>query len=68
MPNPSWSDTIRSAIIASGKTQAELAKSAGIAQPILCHFLRGSRTISLATAEKIAAVVGIKLQTKKGKQ
>jgi transcriptional regulator with XRE-family HTH domain len=57
----SWSTTLRCAISASGKTDTELARLAGVPQPVLSRFRTGSRSLSLESAEKIAGVIGVVL-------
>ena len=61
MKMQSWSTTLRSAISASGKTDTELARLAGVPQPVLSRFRTGERSLSLESAERIAGVVGIVL-------
>lgn len=60
----SLSDILRSAIQRSGLTQEALAKRAGIAQPTLCKFLRGDRSIKIETYEKLVNALRF---TRKGK-
>jgi len=55
-------DDLRTAILASGRTNYDIAKEAGIGPEILGRFLDGTRAdIRLNTAGKIAAALGLRL-------
>jgi plasmid maintenance system antidote protein VapI len=54
-------DKLRAGIRRSGKTVYRLAKESGVAHPIIFRFLSGERDIRLETAEKLAAVLGLRL-------
>lgn len=58
---------IREAIASSGLSINRLAKDSGISQPILCRFVNGQRTMTLATASKLIEVLGLELRPIKGK-
>lgn len=57
-------DTLREAIRSSGKSVYQLAKDSGVAHPIIFRFLSGERDIRLATADKLASVVGVKVRAR----
>jgi plasmid maintenance system antidote protein VapI len=52
---------LRSAIVESGLSHYQLAKETGISQPIITRFANGDRSISLATASKLATFFGMRL-------
>jgi plasmid maintenance system antidote protein VapI len=56
-------EQLRAAIIASEATHYRLATNAGINPEIVGRFVRGERDIRLATAAKLAAVLGLRLTT-----
>jgi transcriptional regulator with XRE-family HTH domain len=45
----------------SPKTSYQLAKEAGVSQIMVSRFLSGKRDIRLATADRLAQVLGLKL-------
>ena len=45
----------------STKTSYQLAKEAGVSQIMVSRFLSGKRDIRLATADRLAHVLGLKL-------
>jgi ribosome-binding protein aMBF1 (putative translation factor) len=58
---PVFSDPLKKAIAQSQKSVRELAKEARVSQIVLTQFLAGARDLRLATAEKLAQVLGLKL-------
>lgn len=52
---------LRSAVTESGKSQYRIAKATGISQPAITRFVNGDRSISLETADKLAAYFGMSL-------
>lgn len=58
------SEKLAAAIVAmrerSGKTQAQLARAAGVTQAELCRFESGERTPNVAMLCKLAAGLGMK--------
>ena len=61
-PSPrSLVDELREAIVNSGQTEYRVAKDSGVPQPVLNRFLRGERGISLGTAAKLCAYLGLHL-------
>ena len=55
------SERLRGAIRRSGLSQNEIGRRAGIDPGIVNRFLHGTRGLTLATAEKVAAALGLKL-------
>lgn len=55
------SERLRVAIRASGLSQNEVARRAGIDPGMVNRFLHGTRGLTLATAEKVADAIGIEL-------
>jgi hypothetical protein len=58
---PVLSDPLKAAIARSSKTVRQLASEAGVSEVVLTQFLAGTRDLRLATAEKLADVLGLKL-------
>ena len=54
------SDELRAAIRASG-TSYKLAKTTGVAEAVIGRFLRGERDLRLATVDRLAAALGLRL-------
>jgi transcriptional regulator with XRE-family HTH domain len=52
---------LRAAIRSSGKTVYRIAAESGVSHPVILRFLSGERDIRLATAEKLAAALGLTL-------
>lgn len=52
---------LRKAIVASGKTHYAIGKASGVAAGVIDRFAAGTRGITLATASKIAGVLGFGL-------
>jgi hypothetical protein len=59
--SPVLSDPLKEAIARSKKTVRELAMDANISEVVLKQFLAGHRDLRLATAEKLAHALGMKL-------
>ncbi|MBO0700936.1 MAG: helix-turn-helix transcriptional regulator [Zavarzinella sp.] len=59
--SPVLSDPLKKAIAQSRKSIAELAKEANVSHIVLTQFLAGERDLRLATAEKLAHLLGLKL-------
>ena len=62
----SVSEALKRAIEASGLTVYEIAKRAKVSQIIISRFLSGERDIRMATADKLARILGLKLVTSSG--
>jgi len=56
------SDVLKAAIRQTGKPLYRLAKESGVSQPIIYRFVSGERDIRLETADKLAAVLRLKLE------
>lgn len=57
-------DGVRAAVEDAGKagaSQYRICAAAGIAQPILSRFMAGERGMEWATAERLAAVLGLRV-------
>jgi transcriptional regulator with XRE-family HTH domain len=57
----SLSASLKKAMKHSPKTSYQLAKEAGVSQIMVSRFLSGKRDIRLATADRLAHVLGLKL-------
>ena len=55
------SDVVRQAIEASGLSLAELERRAGLSPAQLSRFVRGERTITLESVEKLAEVLRLRM-------
>jgi hypothetical protein len=55
------SQALRDALRASDKSMYLIAKDAGVSQIVLSRFVSGERDIRMATADKLAEVLGLKL-------
>ena len=60
MPD-SVSESLKRSIQASELTVYEIAKRAKVSQIIISRFLSGERDIRMATADKLAQILGLKL-------
>ena len=58
---PILSEPLREAILHCGKSVRRLAKQAKVSEVVLQQFLDGQRDLRLATAERLAQVLGLKL-------
>lgn len=58
---PVLSHPLKEAIVHSKKTVRQLAKDANVSQVVLKQFLGGERDLRLASAEKLAHALGLKL-------
>jgi ribosome-binding protein aMBF1 (putative translation factor) len=52
---------LRDAVRASDKSTAQIAEDAGVSQVVVSRFLSGERDIRMATADKLAEALGLKL-------
>jgi hypothetical protein len=57
----SLSEELREAIRADHRTVPQIADAAGISDALLARFLSGERDIRMATADKLADALGLKL-------
>jgi plasmid maintenance system antidote protein VapI len=53
---------LRESIAKSGLTAYRIANEAGIAIPVVARFISGERDLRLATAAKVAYVLGLELR------
>src|SRR5437773_5512918 len=56
------SDALRTAIKASPRSVYQICKAAGISQIVVSRFLSGQRDIRLATADRLAKILGVKAE------
>ena len=59
--NPSLSEALRIAITGSGVSRYDLAKQVGISESVLSRFIGGQQGITIATADKLAELLGMEL-------
>lgn len=57
-----WEETFRTAIAETGWPLMEITRQSGVDHSQLSRFMRGERGLSITTAERVAAVVGIELK------
>jgi hypothetical protein len=57
------SQALRDALRASDKSMYQIAQEAGVSQIVMSRFLSGERDIRMATADKLAEALGLKLAT-----
>ena len=57
-----WEIQFRVAIEQSGMSLKEIARKSDVDDSQLSRFLRGERTFTLPTAERIARVIGLELK------
>lgn len=60
----SLTEMLKSSLRASGRSFYQIAKEAGVSPIVITRFLAGKRDIRMATADKLAGVLGLKLQMK----
>jgi transcriptional regulator with XRE-family HTH domain len=58
---PILSDPLKKAIEQSPKSVRQLAKAANVSSVVLAQFLAGQRDLRLATAERLAHLLGLRL-------
>ena len=56
-----WSEILRHAVQADGRTQAELAGLAGLTKAQLSRFVAGKRGLMLDSAGRLGAVLGLRI-------
>ncbi len=57
------SKALREAIRSSDKSVYQIAKAADVSQIVVSRFLSGERDIRMETADRLAEVLGLKLET-----
>lgn len=55
------SQILRDALLASDRSMVQVAQDAGVSQIVVANFLSGERDIRMATADKLAGALGLKL-------
>src|SRR5687767_7725926 len=60
-PTTTLSDPLKEAISSSRKTVRQLAKEAQVSATVVTQFMAGQRDLRLATAEKLAHILGLRL-------
>jgi plasmid maintenance system antidote protein VapI len=60
-PRSTIIDQLQKAIAASGETEYAIAKASGVDTGVLSRFVRGERSITLATAAKLCSHLGLRL-------
>ncbi|MCI0637962.1 MAG: helix-turn-helix domain-containing protein [Gemmataceae bacterium] len=55
------SQALKDALKASNKSMYQIAQDAGVSQIVVSRFLAGERDIRMATADKLAEALGLKL-------
>lgn len=58
------SDAIRNAIEVSGKSIQQICEEAGISPIAVARFLAGKRDINLATADRLAKLFGLAMESR----
>jgi ribosome-binding protein aMBF1 (putative translation factor) len=59
----SLSESLREAIQRSGKSAYQIAKAANVSPIVVSRFLSGERDIRMETADRLAEVLALKLET-----
>jgi len=59
--SPDLIEQLRQAVAGCGMSMNQLGKAAGVNQAQLSRFLRGERTLTLPTAAKLCAYLGLRL-------
>jgi len=57
----SLSEALKQAVRESEKSEYQIAHEAGVSQIVISRFLSGERDIRMATADKLAGILGLKL-------
>ena len=63
-----WETIFRKAVERSGVNAAQLAKLSGVDRAQLYRFMRGERSLTIKTAEKLARQIGLELTCREGKK
>ncbi|HEV3256906.1 MAG TPA: helix-turn-helix transcriptional regulator [Gemmataceae bacterium] len=58
------SQALKDAVRASDKSIYQIAQDAGVSQIVVSRFLSGERDIRMATADKLAEALGLKLASR----
>lgn len=65
--DPSMSEVLRAAIVASGVPYKTLERETGVTRASIMRFVRGSQSLRLDMADKLAAYYGLTLTAKRKK-
>jgi DNA-binding phage protein len=60
----SLTEMLKLSLRSSGRSFYQIAKESGVSPIVITRFLAGKRDIRMATADKLANVLGLKLQAK----
>ncbi len=60
-PSGALSQALKDAILASKKPTDQIAQDAGVPAVVVARFLSGERDIQMATADKLAEALGLRL-------
>jgi transcriptional regulator with XRE-family HTH domain len=60
--------SLRAAIKSSGQSRYQIAKATGVAESVLSRFMSGERGLSIETAERIAAHLGLEVVLRRRKR
>ena len=59
--NTTISQSLQEAMAQSGESLADIVRATGISNAVLSRFVRGERTLTLPTADKLARHFGLEL-------
>ena len=59
--NTTISQALQEAMASSGESLADLERTTGVSNAVLSRFVRGERTLTLPTADKLARHFGLEL-------
>ena len=57
------SDALRKTILSCGMTRYEIAQRSGVSESILSRLINGHGGITVSTLDKLAPVLGLRLET-----
>ena len=61
----SLSSQLRAAVSASGMTRRQISERLGVTEGLLSHFMAGRKGLSLPVIDRLAAVLGQELVTRR---
>ena len=64
----SLEDQLRAAIEQSGMSLYRLSLVSGVSDSVLSYFVRGKRSMTLATADRLAQALGLELRQRRGRK
>lgn len=62
MPRTTPTETLRATLILDGRSATAIARQAGLPQPVVTRFLKGQRTLSSRSLDRLAAELGLELR------